>query len=95
MTVHDSALVAWGFQPMTEGHDHQRRVRFGNTNSRQLGNLLNLSPENARFGRVGFPHLTRRLPRSVPYHGLEGRATKMQWRGITHGCLNHPTISPT
>ncbi|HEY8749291.1 MAG TPA: hypothetical protein VIM11_15010, partial [Tepidisphaeraceae bacterium] len=33
------------------------------------------SGENARFGTLVFPHLTRRWTRDVPNHGLEGRAT--------------------
>ncbi len=71
MTVRDSTpFVAWGFQPMIEGDDRQRRVRFGNTNFRQLDNLLNLPPGNARFGKLVFPHLTRRRTRGSPGHGL-------------------------
>jgi len=38
-----------GFQPMIEGDDLRRRVRLGKTKFRQLGNLLILPPENARF----------------------------------------------
>ncbi|HEY8746475.1 MAG TPA: hypothetical protein VIM11_00775, partial [Tepidisphaeraceae bacterium] len=66
--------------PMIEGDDLRRRVRSGKTKLRLLDNLLNLPRKNARFGTLVVPHTTRRRTRSVPDHGLEGRATSMQWR---------------
>jgi hypothetical protein len=76
MTVRDStSFVAWASQPMIEGDDIKRRVRFGKTRFRQLDNLLYCRGDNARLGKLVFPHLTRRRTRSAPNHGLEGRAT--------------------
>jgi hypothetical protein len=64
------ASVTWGFQPMIEGVDHKRRVRFGKTKFRQLDNLLNLPQKMPNSGELVFPHLTRRQTRSAPDYGL-------------------------
>ena len=88
MTVHDSApFVTWGFQPMDRGDDLQRRVRFGKTKFRHTDNLLICRDKMPGPAELVFPHLTRRRTRGSPVHGLEGRATKMQWCGITHAYL--------
>ncbi len=68
-------FVTWGFQPMVEGDDGQRRGRCGKTKLRHTGNLPIRLKKMLGSDELVFPHLTRHRIGGLPDHGLEGRAT--------------------